>query len=450
MKQLMQEILNSVVLGSSVSTLAAGTGKSETNPVAEKARVSVIIPTLNEANNLPLVLPYLPMDWIDEVILVDGRSTDDTVKVAKELLPEIKIILEKKRGKGAAMKAGYAAATGEILVVMDADGSNDPREIPRFVKALQEGADLVKGSRFAPGGGTTDMPLIRRTGNRGLVFISNLLFGQKFTDLCYGFHSFWKHCLGTLDLTDMDGFEIDTCLYLQSAHRKLKVIEVPSFEGYRFYGVGKLQTIPDGWRVLKTIIKEYFRRPGEVAAAMPAGFRGSRPEAQREHALGSDILPTAQEVLSREFISFLGIIVAAGVNLRDLLKRTLGTVVQAASADSGSIILLDERGTPREACLAYNGEVWHQNSPHVAHLVTNGLAGWVLKNRKAAVVPSTLDDPRWLRSVWEKEPDDSRSALVVPLLAGERPVGVLTLIRSNLRKFEESDLLRVRDDLAYA
>ena len=183
---------------------------------------------------------------------------------------------------------------------------------------------------------------------------------------------------------------------------------------------------------------------------MPAGFRGSRPEAQREHAVASDIPPTAQEVLSREFISFLGMIVAAGVNLRDLLKRTLGTVVQAASADSGSIILLDERGTPREACLAYNGEIWHQNSPHVANLATNGLAGWVLKNRKAAIVPSTLDDPRWLRSVWEKETDDSRSALVVPLLAGERPVGVLTLIRSHLRKFEESDLSRVRDNLAYA
>jgi hypothetical protein len=248
----------------------------------------------------------------------------------------------------------------------------------------------------------------------------------------------------------MDGFEIDTSLYLQSTRRKLKVIEVPSFEGYRFYGVGKLQTIPDGWRVLKTIFKESVRRAEEASAEIPAGFRGKRPEVQRAGAIAANGLPEAQDVLSRDFISFMGLIVAAGGNLRDLLKRTLGTVVQAANADSGSIILLDERGTPGEACLAYNGEIWHQNSPHVAHLATNGLAGWVMKNRKAAVVPSTLDDPRWLRSAWEKEPDHSRSALVVPLLAGERLVGVLTLIRSKLKKFEESDLSRVRDDLAYA
>lgn len=450
MKQLMQEILNSAIFGSAVSALPAETSGSENNPIDRTASVSVIIPTLNEANNLPLVLPYMPMDWIDEVILVDGRSTDDTVKVAKELFPEIKVIMEKKPGKGAAMKAGYAAATGEILVVMDADGSNDPREIPRFIKALREGADLVKGSRFTPGGGTTDMPLIRRTGNRGFVVISNMLFGQKFTDLCYGFHAFWKHCLGSLDLRTMDGFEIDTSLYLQAARRKLKVIEVPSFEGYRFYGVGKLQTIPDGWRVLKTIFKEYSRRTKEAATDLPTGFRGNRPETRRRNALAAGTPAELQDVLSQQFMSFLGMIVAAGLNLQDLLKRTLATIVQTADANSGSIILLDEQGKPKEACLAYNGEIWHQNSAHVAHLATKGLAGWALKNRQAAVVPSTLDDPRWLRSVWETDAADSRSALVVPLLTGERTVGVLTLIRSNLRSFDESDLSKIQGNLVYA
>src|SRR5574340_1775949 len=111
--------------------------------------VSVIIPTLNEAKNLPLVLPYLPMDWIDEVLLVDGRSSDNTVETAQRILPSIKVVLETKKGKGAAMYAGYKAASGDILVVMDADGSNDPRESPRYVKPLLEGADFVKGSRFS-------------------------------------------------------------------------------------------------------------------------------------------------------------------------------------------------------------------------------------------------------------------------------------------------------------
>ena len=446
MEQLMGELLRLAVFNSASLELSDDPAGSENNPVNRNARVSVIIPTLNEAKNLPLVLPYLPMNWVDEVILVDGRSTDDTVGVAKELFPEIKVIMEKKPGKGAAMKAGYDAASGDILVVMDADGSNDPREIPRFVKPLLEGADLVKGSRFAPGGGTTDMPFVRKMGNRSFVVISNLLFGQKFTDLCYGFHAFWKHCLGSLDLTKMDGFEIDTSLYLQTARRKLKVIEVPSFEGYRFYGVGKLQTIPDGWRVLKTIFKESAGGAKEAAVELPAGFRGKKPETHRNGALSSE----KQDILNHQFLSFLGMVVAAGLNLKDLLKRTLGTIVQTADATSGSIIILDDQGNPREACLAYDGEIWHQNSSHVAHLAKEGLAGWVLQNRQAVVVPSTLDDPRWLRSVWERDPGDSRSALVVPLLAGQRAVGVLTLIRSQLKTFDESDLSRIRETVAYA
>jgi CheY-like chemotaxis protein len=134
-----------------------------------KPIVSVIIPTLNESQNLPLILPYLPMSVIDEVILVDGRSTDGTIETARRIMPSIKVVMEKRPGKGAAIIAGYRVSAGDILIVMDADGSNDPREIPRFIDALIRGADIVKGSRFASGGGTTDMPRIRRLGNAVFV-----------------------------------------------------------------------------------------------------------------------------------------------------------------------------------------------------------------------------------------------------------------------------------------
>ncbi|HEX9007066.1 MAG TPA: glycosyltransferase family 2 protein, partial [Bacteroidota bacterium] len=158
------------------------------NKIGEKRKlarptVSVIIPTLNEEKNLPLVIPFLPLDWVDEVILVDGRSTDRTVEVAKQILPSVKVVLETRRGKGIALRAGYQASTGDILVVLDADGSHDPREIPRYVMSLMQGADFAKGSRFAPGGGTTDMPRFRQLGNGGFVLLSNLLFNVKFTDL---------------------------------------------------------------------------------------------------------------------------------------------------------------------------------------------------------------------------------------------------------------------------
>jgi glycosyltransferase involved in cell wall biosynthesis len=228
------------------------------------ARVSVIIPTLNEAENLQYVLPRIP-DWVYEVLLIDGDSTDDTVEVARNLRPDIRIVQQQGRGKGAALRTGFAAATGEILVMLDADGSTDPAEIPAFVGALLAGADFVKGSRFLQGGGTSDMSFYRKFGNWCFVICSRLLFGCHYSDLCYGYNAFYAHILSQLDL-DGDGFEIETQMNLRVLSAGFKVAEVPSFEADRIHGVSNLRAIPDGWRVLKTLIKERFRS-GPVAVA---------------------------------------------------------------------------------------------------------------------------------------------------------------------------------------
>src|SRR5437868_14684742 len=116
---------------------------SVTSRVNKKLSVSVVIPTLNEAENLPHVLPRIP-DWVDEVLLVDGHSTDRTVEVARELRPDIRIMMQEGRGKGAALRTGFTAASGDLIVMLDADGSTDPAEIPAFVGALLAGADLAK------------------------------------------------------------------------------------------------------------------------------------------------------------------------------------------------------------------------------------------------------------------------------------------------------------------
>jgi hypothetical protein len=157
---------------------------------------------------------------------------------------------------------------------MDADGSHDPREIPRYVNALLQGADFVKGSRFAPGGGTTDMPRYRQAGNGAFVLLTNLLFSATFTDLCYGYHAFWKYCLDAIDLEDVNGFEIDTALYLGALRQRLRISEVPSFEGYRFNGQGKLKTIPDGLRVLMTITRQSLKKMKNTSQENYLGFRG--------------------------------------------------------------------------------------------------------------------------------------------------------------------------------
>jgi glycosyltransferase involved in cell wall biosynthesis len=228
--------------------------------LAISATVSVIIPTLNEAENLPFVFAALP-PWVTEVVIVDGRSTDDTVAVARQLRSDARIVMQTGRGKGDALLAGFAVSTGDIIVAMDADGSTDGNEIVRFVAALLAGADFVKGSRFACGGGSADLTRSRRLGNKFLGALVNCLFGTSYSDLCYGYNAFWARHLDTLAL-DCSGFEVETLMNIRAAMAGLRVHEVPSFEHRRVYGVSNLHIVLDGWRIARVIVREWrqFRR----------------------------------------------------------------------------------------------------------------------------------------------------------------------------------------------
>src|SRR3954447_13703075 len=166
-------------------------------------RVSVVIPALNEAKNLPHVLNRLP-EGLHQVILVDGFSQDATIEVARTLRPDIEVVCQDRRGKGNALAHGFAAVTGDVVVMLDADGSADPREIERYVDALVAGADFAKGSRFTEGGGSADITKVRAWGNRWLNLIANVLFGTRYTDLCYGYNAFWGYCLPALELDPGD------------------------------------------------------------------------------------------------------------------------------------------------------------------------------------------------------------------------------------------------------
>ena len=259
-------------------------------------RVSVVVPALNEARNLPHVFSRLPAD-IYEVIVVDGHSVDDTIAVARQLRPDVRIVQQTRRGKGNALACGFEAATGDVIAMVDADGSADPGEIPKFVQALLSGADFAKGTRFAAGGGSSDITQLRKLGNRMLGAAVNLSHGTHYSDLCYGYNVFWQKYVPVLDLDITsppsprgdgllwgDGFEIETLIHMRVAAEGLRVAEVPSFEHPRIYGVSNLDAFSDGLRVLTTILVE--RR------------RASRRHRSRRRALGA----RTPAVLARDLI----------------------------------------------------------------------------------------------------------------------------------------------------
>jgi hypothetical protein len=225
---------------------------------SRKTKISVVVPAMNEGKNIAHVLARLPTD-LHEVILVDGNSHDDTVATAREAYPEIRVLTQSGRGKGDAFRTGFAAVTGNLIVMLDADGSAAPEEIPLFVEALEAGADFAKGSRFLEGGGSADITAMRRLGNGFLSGTANVLHGTHFTDLCYGYNAFWARCLPFISL-DVPGFEVETLINLRIAGAGMKITEVPSYEADRLHGQSNLKTFRDGFRVLKTILGEARRR----------------------------------------------------------------------------------------------------------------------------------------------------------------------------------------------
>jgi hypothetical protein len=225
---------------------------------SRETRVSVVVPAMNEEKNIGHVLSRLPDD-LHEVILVDGNSHDETIEAARRSYPEIRVFSQNGRGKGDAFRTGFAAVTGNLVVMLDADGSADPAEIPRFVEALEAGADFAKGSRFLDGGGSADLTQVRQLGNGFLSGTANLLHGTHFTDLCYGYNAFWARCLPFISL-DVPGFEVETLINLRIAAAGMKITEVPSYEANRISGQSNLNTFRDGFRVLGTIFSEARRR----------------------------------------------------------------------------------------------------------------------------------------------------------------------------------------------
>lgn len=202
-----------------------------------------MICALNEAESIPTVLENIP-NWVDEIILVDGHSTDCTISVAKQVRPDTRILSQPKRGKGDAFKCGVAASRGDIIITLDADGTYSPEEMSKFVLPLLEGYDFAKGSRFI-GKAPDCMSRTRQVGNGILALASNLLFQTRYTDICSGYYSFNRGLFDKINLLS-DGFELEQELFIKIKKLKFNVIEIPHSYNQRVYGVSKTKNFKQG------------------------------------------------------------------------------------------------------------------------------------------------------------------------------------------------------------
>lgn len=218
--------------------------------------VEVIIPTLNEAQTIGYILDEVGR-YANDVLVIDGQSVDGTCAIVKQY--GARMIIQSKRGKGFALREAFKKSKGDIVVMLDADGSMKPSEIPLFIEAIVNGADVAKGSRFLGNSNSEDITWLRYLGNQMFVKLVNLLWSENYTDLCYGFCAFNRSAIEKLSpLLEAPNFEIETEIIIKAKKLGLKIVEVPSVELRRRFGKSRLRTIRDGFSIFLTIIKHIF------------------------------------------------------------------------------------------------------------------------------------------------------------------------------------------------
>ena len=240
-----------------------------------ESRCTVVLPVRNEVQNLGRLISVIPA-FIDEIIVIDGNSSDGSFEFAQQLVPVSTVRRQTHKGKGAALSLGFAISTGDYVFVLDTDGSMDPSELRLFAEALESGASAAKGSRNSIGGGSDDITRFRNAGNDVLTWLTNLLYRASLSDITYGYWGFRSETLHDLRLTFFDsksprrfshramtygqGFEIEALMLCRILRARKNLVEIPCWENERWSGSSNLHAISDGFRTLRAIFRERFRK----------------------------------------------------------------------------------------------------------------------------------------------------------------------------------------------
>jgi glycosyltransferase involved in cell wall biosynthesis len=218
-------------------------------------KVTLIIPTMNEGESIEKVLKEIPRKLINEIIVVDGNSTDNTKKKAIPLLRKNKdkFVTQKKKGFGNALMQAFDESRGDVLIIMNGDGSHNPTDIKKLLDKIKKGSEYVIASRYAKGAGSDDDTIIRYIGNRILTKLTNIIHGTNVSDSLHFFTAITKKGIKKLHLTS-PGFEFCIEILIKAHKAGLKFAEVPVIERARYAGESKVNAFSAGWKILKTII----------------------------------------------------------------------------------------------------------------------------------------------------------------------------------------------------
>jgi glycosyltransferase involved in cell wall biosynthesis len=222
-------------------------------------KVSVIIPTRNEAENLPEVLQEV-LKYADEVIVVDGNSKDRTQEVARSF--GVKVVQDNGLGKGDALRVGANAASGEILVFIDADQSHDPRDIPFLVRPIKNGhADHVHGSRML--GGSEELfstigEIIRLFGSCTITTLVNFRFRTRLTDTQNGFRALKRSVFHELNLKQ-NITTIEQEMVVETLRRGFRLLEIPTHEYRRNFGSSTISIWRVGFTYVATLLRQLLK-----------------------------------------------------------------------------------------------------------------------------------------------------------------------------------------------
>ena len=219
-------------------------------------KTTLFIPVLNEIESSQHIMPQVNRDWVDEILVVDGNSTDGTGAYFEK--EGYKVIYQKSKKLGGAYWEALEEATGDVIIPFSPDGNSIPETIPRLVDKMKEGYDVVIASRYREGAKSEDDDPVTAFGNWMFTRMANLLHGCNYTDLLVMFRAFKKDLFYDLDLTRTEHPYFEQELLIRAHKHKLNITEIPADEPKRIGGTRKVSVLYNGSIILYAIWKELF------------------------------------------------------------------------------------------------------------------------------------------------------------------------------------------------